>query len=62
MEHARGTELGDVWQDMETDQKTAIVDQKTAICSGVTSGRRNCDTRSYTRCSISRKHEEGTTR
>jgi hypothetical protein len=31
MEHAKGTELGDVWQDMETDQKLAIVDQVVAI-------------------------------
>jgi hypothetical protein len=31
MEHARGTQLGDMWRDMEIDQKTAIVDQVVAI-------------------------------
>ena len=31
MEHARGTQLGSMWGDMEIDQKTAIVDEAVAI-------------------------------
>jgi hypothetical protein len=31
MEHAKGTQLGDVWQDMEINQKVAVVDEAVAI-------------------------------
>ena len=31
MEHARGTQLGDMCRDMEFDQKTAIVDEAVAV-------------------------------
>jgi hypothetical protein len=31
MEHARGTQLGDIWQDIEIGQKMAIVDEAVAI-------------------------------
>jgi len=31
MEHAKGTQLGEMWQDMEIRQKMAIVDEAVAI-------------------------------
>lgn len=31
MEHARGTQLGDKWQDMEIDEKIAIVEEIVAV-------------------------------
>jgi len=31
MEHARGTQLGEHWQDMEIDDKQAVIDELVAI-------------------------------
>jgi hypothetical protein len=31
MEHAKGTQLGNMWQDVEIDEKMAIVDEAVAI-------------------------------
>jgi hypothetical protein len=31
MEHAQGTQLGEVWQDMEIDEKQTIIDEIVAV-------------------------------